>query len=287
MRILVLLLVLVTVTGCSTENSADGEPAADASRVVALGGSVAETVFALGAKDALVGRDMSGVYPEAVQALPSVGYFRMVPAEGVLGLEPTLVLADPDAGPPSALEQIEQAGVEVRILPGGASPDSTAEKVRAIAAALGREEAGETVIDSMQAKLERARQIADAAGERPRILFVLAQEAGGQAQVAGTGTNANTFIDLSGGVNAFTGAEGYKPLSAEAVVDAQPDVIIMLARTAGILGGPEAFLERPEIAPTPAAQNGRIVVLPDATMSFGPGLGGFVLDFVEQLHGEA
>lgn len=287
MRTRSLFLTLFLLIGCSTTGGNDGaEPATDASRVVALGGSVSETVFALDAEAALVGRDMSGVYPEEVQDLPSVGYFRMVPAEGVLGLEPTLVLADPDAGPPSALEQIEQAGVEVRILPGGASADSTAAQVRAIAAALGREEEGETVIDSMQAKLERARQIADAAGEPPRVLFVLAQSSSGNTQVSGTGTNANAFISLAGAVNAFDDAEGYKPLSAEAVVDAQPDVIVMLSRTAGILGGPEAFLERPEIAPTPAARNNRVILLPDAAISFGPGLGGFVLDFVKQLHGE-
>lgn len=286
MRLLLLVFLLLSFAGCVAE-SADEPAATDASRVVALGGSVAETIFALGSEDALVGRDMSAVYPEAVQAIPSVGYFRMVPAEGVLGLEPTLVLADPDTGPASTLEQIGQAGVELRVLPGGAGADSTAAQVRAIAAALGKEEAGKAVIDSMQAKLEQARQIAETSDESPRVLFVLAQSSNGNAQISGTGTNANAFISLSGAVNAFDDVEGYKPLSGEAVVEARPDVIIMLERTAGVLGGPEAFLERPEIAPTPAAQTGRVIVLPDAAISFGPGLGQFVLDFVNQLHANA
>ena len=110
------------------------------------------------------------------------------------------------------------------------------------------------------------------------------RQGGGTVSLSGTGTNADTFIRLAGGDNAFGEVEGYKPMTSESLVDAAPAVIFMLERTAGAVGGAEAFAQRTDVAGTPAAQNGRIVVLPDAALNFGPSLGRFVLDFARTLH---
>jgi iron complex transport system substrate-binding protein len=289
-RFSVVVLAALILAGCADpadappETGADAAPA-DSMRIVALGGSVAETIFALGAEDRLIARDLSAVYPEAINAIPSIGYYRMIGAEGVLSTRPTLVLADPNAGPPTALEQIEQAGVTVTRLPGGPSPDSTAAQVRAIADALGLQDQGETLVDSMRAALAEAQQLLAQDAQRPRVLLVLDQEGRGRIMLAGRDTNADTFIRLAGGENAFGEVPGYQPLAAEALIEAQPEVIIMLEQTAAQIGGPDAFRQRPEVAATPAAQNGRIIVLPNAALNFGPGLGRFVLDFARELHG--
>lgn len=272
----------LALAGCG---ASEAPTRSEAPRITVLGGSVAEAVYALGADSLLVARDESSVYPPAVLEKPSVGYFRQLSGEGVLATNPSLVLADPAAGPETALQQIEAAGVEIVRLPGGASPDATVAQLRAVAEVLGREAAGEALADSLQADLARAEALADAAEERPRVLFVLGQ-GGGTISLSGTGTNADTFIRLAGGANAFAEVEGYKPMTAESVVEAAPDVIFMLGRTAGAVGGVDAFAARPEVAATPAARNGRIVVLPDAALNFGPSLGRFVLDFARVLHSE-
>ncbi len=67
-------------------------------RIVSIGGPVTEIVYALGADKDLVGVDTSSIYPEAATKLPQVGYQRMLSAEGVLALHPTLILASADAG---------------------------------------------------------------------------------------------------------------------------------------------------------------------------------------------
>ena len=279
-----LLVVGLLLAGCREAEQAPGGVGHEAPRVVALGASVAETVFALGAQDELVARDASALYPAEVLSIPDVGYFRMIAAEGVLSMNPTLVLADPNAGPPTALAQIEQAGVEVLRLPGGPSPDSAAAQVRAIAEALGREAEGAAIVDAMEADLAEVRRLVDATDERPRVLFVLDQEGRGRVMLGGSGTNADVLIRLAGGENAFGEAQGYQMLSAEALVEARPQVLFMLARTAENLGGVAAFLQRPEVAITPAAREGRVIVLPDPALSFGPSLGRFALDFARQLH---
>lgn len=290
MRVLTLVVMAagaLALTGCSesADAPASSEAGASAPRVLALGGSVAETVYALGADSLLVARDASAVYPEAVLALPDVGYFRQLNAEGVLSVNPTLILADPNAGPEPALGQIETAGVEVVRLPGGSSADDAVAQIRAVGDALGREAEAAALIDSLQADLARAETLVARSAVRPSVLFVLGQ-GGGTVNLSGTGTNADTFIRLAGGDNAFAEVEGYKPMTSEALVDAAPEVIFMLARTAGAVGGVEAFAQRPDVAGTPAAQNGRIVVLPDPALNFGPSLGRSVLDFARTLHPE-
>ena len=284
---LALPLLLLAACGGEQERSAPAAAPGDAEvpRVVALGGSVAEAVYALGAGDLLVARDLSATYPAEVLRKPDVGYFRMIGAEGVLSTNPTLVLADPAAGPPEALAQLEAAGVRVVRLPGGSSPDSVKAQVRAVAAALGREEAGEAVVDSLETRLAAVAARVAAAPERPRVLFVLGQ-GGGALQLAGRDTNADTFIRLAGGANAFPAAEGYTAITPEAVVEAAPDVILLLERTVQVAGGLDALLGRADLQLTPAAREGRVVVLPDAALAFGPSLGAFAERFARALHPE-
>jgi iron complex transport system substrate-binding protein len=290
MRLLALVMIAAGAFSLAACGNAPDAPASESGasgpRVLALGGSVAETVYALGADGLLVARDASSVYPEAVLALPSVGYFRQLGAEGVLSANPMLILADPNAGPESVLRQIEAAGVEIVRLPGGPTADDAVAQVLAVGDALGLERRAEAVADSLRANLARADALVERSERRPSVLFALGQ-GGGTLSIAGTGTNADTFIRLAGGENAFGTVEGYKPMTPEALVDAAPEVIFMMERTADAIGGVEAFAARPDVAGTPAAQGDRIVVLPDAALSFGPSLGQFVLDFAQTLHSES
>ncbi len=278
-----LLAVAALALAACTESPAPPREGQATPRVVALGGAVAETVYALGADSLLVARDDSGVYPEALMTKPSVGYFRQIGAEGVLSTHPTLILADPNAGPGAVLNQIEAAGVEVVRLPGGTTADDAVAQIRAVAGALGRSEVGEVLVADLQARLAEAEALVDDDGARPRVLFVLGQGPG-VVSLAGTGTQADTFIRLAGGENAFGAVEGYKPMTPEAMVEAAPDVIFMQARTAGAMGGPSALANQPALAATPAVRDGRIVVVPDHAVNFGPSLGEHVLDFARTLH---
>src|SRR5690606_30267932 len=99
----------------SIAQAANGSPST-AQRVVTLGGTVTEIVYALDQGDRLVGDDQSSLYPEAATKLPRVGYYRAVPVEGVLALRPDLVLASEQAGPPEALARLKEVGIPVEII---------------------------------------------------------------------------------------------------------------------------------------------------------------------------
>ncbi len=105
--------------------------------------------------------------------------------------------------------------------------------------------------------------------------------------VSGSGTSAHTMIQLAGAVNAVSGYENYKPLTAEALVAASPDVILMLTSGLESLGGVDGLLKTPGLALTPAGQNRRIVAMDGLyLLGFGPRTGKAVLELARKFHSE-
>ena len=279
-RLFCLVAVLLVPLG------AFAQPDADTSRIVTLGGSVTEIVYALGAGDQVVGVDASSVYPEAATEQPNVGYFRKVPAEGVLSLNPSLVLALEGTGPPTVFEQFRSAGVRIVQVPDTPSVTGAKQKIQQIGDLLGRSAQADSLIAAMERELEAAQALRTEASSTPRVLFVYARGSG-TMNVAGRGTSAAAMIELAGGKNAITGFEGFKPMSAEAVVEAEPDVILALTRGLESIGGTEGLLEQPGIPLTPAGKQERIVAMDDLLLlGFGPRLGTAVTRLTKKLHPE-
>ncbi|MCS7080664.1 MAG: ABC transporter substrate-binding protein [Chloracidobacterium sp.] len=274
-----------TQAAARTVMDANGRPVAitDVSRVVAAGGSVTEIVYALGAEGALVGCDASSLYPEAATKLPQVGYVRALSAEGVLSLRPSLVLTLPEAGPPDALAQLRASGTPVLTVPAEASIEGVKRKIRAVAQALDRQPQGEELIRRLDADLVQAQAYLAGRAEKPKVMFIYARGQGA-ANVAGRDTAAAEMIRLAGGVNAFD-FEGYKPLTAEAVVAAAPDVILLPSRGLQSSGGVAGVLAMPGVKQTPAGRNQRIVAVDDLLLlGFGPRTGQGVLELARLLH---
>lgn len=251
---------------------------ADADRIVTLGGSVTETVFALGAGDRVVATDLSSTHPPAANALPKVGYHRALSSEGVLSLRPDLILGTEDAGPPTALQQLRSAHAGVVLVPSDPSVEGTRRKIGAIAKTLELEEEGRALIDSLDRDLEAARAHVRAAGTSPRVLFIYARGQGALS-VAGRNTAADAVIALAGGANAVTGYEGYKPLTPEALAAAAPDVLLLTTTGLASASGKAGLRKQPGILLTPAGESGNILALDDELLlGFGPRLGRGVLE---------
>ncbi len=291
-RIFLLVSLGVAASAC-TDVPRDAAPAAsdstaqapadpvDASRIVTVGGPVTETVYALGLGDRVVGSDASSLYPEAVLALPRLDYFRQTSAEGVLSLSPTLVLAVEGTGPPGVVEQIRAAGVRVEVMPEVVDAATAAARVRRVGEILGRTAQADSLVDAM------TREIAAAGAERPatppRALFVYARGAG-VVLAAGTGGAPAAVLRLAGAENAVTAFEGFRPLTAEAVAAAQPDVLVVPKASLESLGGIDGLLRQPGLAETPAGTARRIVAVDDALLlGFGPRVGEGVRDLARGL----
>ena len=253
-------------------------------RVVALGGAVTESILALGAGNRMVGRDTTSTHPDAA-GLPDVGYYRRLASEGILSLKPDLILAEPDAGPDVVLEQVSAAGVCVMRMPRGGSADAIAQRLLAVASALGLGDSGAGLAAGIKADMTALSQMIPPETDRPKILFLLSVS-GGTPVAAGDDTDAAAVIDLIGGKNAIENVTGYKPLSAEAAIAAKPDVILMMDHVIPQAGGPQAVLALPQIALTPAGANGRLVAIDGlSTLGFGPRTPAALKQLARDIHG--
>lgn len=286
--LLPLLFLTATASAQVTVTDAAGKPfpVRDTSRVITLGGPVTEIVFALGAGERIIATDTSSLYPNAVNKLPKIGYQRQLTAEGILSLKPTLVIGTTEAGPPTTIAQLRAAGVPVLILPVEYTPEGTKAKINAIARVFRKEDKAAELNAGIDRDLAKAKALFSRFKSQPKVMFVYARGPQG-AQIGGTDTAADAMIKLAGGVNAFSNAQGYKPLTPEAAVSAAPDVILMMTAGLQSVGGVDGLLKLPGIAQTPAGKNRAVIHMEDLyLLGFGPRLGRAVQDLTTQLHPE-
>jgi iron complex transport system substrate-binding protein len=228
-------------------------------RIVTLGGAITETVFALGAGDAVVARDDTSLRPAEVLALPSVGYVRTIGAEGVLGMRPSLILLSAEAGPPEQVALLESSGTPLVRFRAEPSVESIFAMVEGVGAALGRETAATQLKAELEKDFEAVESLA-ARHERPPSIVVLMSGAGNSYAAAYDQTAATALIELIGGRNPFTGMPGYKPTSVEQILATDPDYILLATRAPrgdGLEPLGDALPGHP-LAHTRAAREGRI-----------------------------
>ncbi len=284
--------------GLVTAGAAAAQPVlsttADAKRLVCVGGALTEMVFALEAQQFLVGVDTTSLFPEAARSLPSVGYSRALSAEGVLSLTPTQVLATEDAGPPAVLRQLTAAGIAVAVLKANHRFEGMLERVAQVgeitsrpqqAAALAKRLREEWVRTQTQVNADQARWMAQRKGAPLRVLFVLSHSTS-QIMVAGAATAAQAVIEYAGAVNAISGFNGFKPMTPEAALAAQADVILGTDQGMKAVGGLPGLLRLPGLAETPAGLAKRVVsVEAMLLLGFGPRLPAAVRDLSAGLLG--
>ncbi len=253
----------------------------DTSRIIALdmAGSLAATVWGLGLGDALVGRDMSTTFP-GTEHLPVVtSGAHAINAESVLALRPTLVLTDGSIGPRDVLEQLRESGVTVVFLEAESSFEGAAQLARDTAAALGVPEVGELLAARIASDVDAVRaQIAAVAPRDPekklRVVFLYLRGTSGIYYLFGAESGADHLIEALGArdVAAELGWQGMRPMTDEAMVEADPDVVLVMTNGLASAGGVDGLLEaKPALALTSAGQHRRFVDMADGELlSFGP-----------------
>lgn len=240
----------------------------DISRIVPLSGDVAEIIYDLGLASHVVGVDVSATYPVGVwTTLPKIGFERNLAAEGILALNPTVVIGKTTAGPPAVIDQIRAAGIPVVIIDDPQTLGAPAAKIREVAAALGVPEAGEALATKTQASIDAAiAYAASATSPKPTVLFLYIRT--GVQLIGGTGSVADSVIEAAGGIDGGgkAGVQGFMPVSAELIVAAAPDFIIVPASGLASIGGMNGLLQLPGVADTPAAKNGHIIAIDDEVL---------------------
>lgn len=258
----------------------------DVSRVVVLNGNITEIVFALGLGDHVVGVDATSTYPPEAQDLPEVGVQIQLNAEGIIALQPTLVLGNTFAGPPEVIEQVRGAGIPVLILPDHDTLESIGEKIRGIARALGVPLRGERLAAESQASIEEAMSLVDGVESQPRVAFLYLR--GTQFQlIGGVDSGATSLIEAAGGIDVGVeiGIRGFMQITPEALVTANPDVILIFTSGLTSIGGVDGLLELPGVAQTGAGRTRTIVDFDGQYLfGYGPRSGAALAELIVAIH---
>ena len=264
------LIAFATLLAVSGPALAEEIKPVDTSRLVTVGGAVTEIVFALGYGDKVVARDITSFYPDEVNRLPSVGYMRALSPEGVLSVNPSAILMIQGSGPKETIDVLSKASVPLVTIPEGYDRDALVAKIRAVGKVLGADSKAAELAAKVAADVDAA--VADAGkieeGKRRRVLFVMTVQ-NGKIMAAGQHTAAHGIIALGGGINATSDFHGYKPLNDEAVINARPDVILLMDTGAQTVSEAE-ILANPAVALTPAGQAKKIIRLGGSALLFGP-----------------
>lgn len=280
MRIIALLVI--ALASCS--NPTTKEPDTSTPRIVSIGGTLTEILFALDQGDSIIGVDSSSLFPVQAQSLPQIGSHHKISVEQVLALAPTIVVAS-SSTPVDSLEQIRSAGVRVHVIEDVTTLDGVGTRIEAVAKAIDAYQQGKELSDQVREEIKTA--IAEAKSDTAvRAMFIYAR--GGRVlSVAGTSTSADVLLIAAGAINAASDSKGFRPLNSEAAVAAAPDILVMMESGAKSIEAQGGAFALPGISLTPAGKHRRIVEMNGLLLlGLGPRTGQAIRELHKQIEKE-
>ncbi|MBB1315683.1 hemin ABC transporter substrate-binding protein [Aliivibrio sp. SR45-2] len=241
-------------------------------RIISAGSSVTELIYALHAQGKLVAVDVTSRNSQT-EALPKIGYHRQLPAEGLLALQPTRIIGSDEMGPKSTLDLLSQSGTNVNIVNTTPTIEGLLERIDEIAELTQTESQADIIKQKVHQQVNQLEKTIPNKAQQKKVLFLLLHE-GRAPYVAGKETTVDEIIKLAGAINpASKSLSSFKPLSIEAMIAMQPDVILVSNRSFKKLKGIDNILKSiPTLASTPAGINKAIITINGSALVGGLGL---------------
>ncbi|BDD08441.1 hypothetical protein FUAX_08730 [Fulvitalea axinellae] len=272
--VLATLMFGVSCTGKQDKQRQEKEAnvVAKKERIVTIGGLATETVFALGKGQEVLATDLTGTYPAQTSLLPKVGHRHTISAEAILSHAPTVIIFSEGGIKKEIVDQLAGTNTELVVLPSTKTVANTKTAIRQIGKALGAENKVDSLIQTIEQDLDKVKKTEEKA--RPKVLFIYARGTG-SLNIAGKGTFAEEMITLAGGQLAIQEINGFKALTPEALIKANPDCLLFFEKGLASLGGKEKAIEEiPGLKLTTAGKQGRIITMNASLLSsFGPRVG--------------
>jgi iron complex transport system substrate-binding protein len=281
-KIILFIIVAFTFFGCG--RFANKKKSGGKDRIVCVSKQLTELLFALHQGDKIVAVDLSSTYPPEATKLTTIGYHRMLSAEGIISLDPSVVVHQGDVAPPNVMQQVGSVGIPIKVYPAAPSIDSTKILLTLLGKEFGQDTAAKRLIANLETDLATADSMVKNYSAKPKVMIIHFGRAGNQYFVMGTRGTANEMIKLAGGINAAD-TSSFRNLSPEAIMRAQPDVILATDFGFDRVGGMEKFIDLPGIGLTPAAKNKKIYRIEEHDLVyFGPRSGENILMMARLIH---
>ena len=257
----------------------------DSSRIIVLNQAIAEIVVSLGLQNLIIGRDATTTL-DSLADIAEVSSGHDISAESILSLRPSVVIGDTRTGPPEAIQQLRGAGVPVLLAPEVWSLSALPQRVSMIAEALGVPNSGKDLIELSERAVADALQAVASYASVPRVAFLYVRGTASVYLLGGSGSGADELLAAAGAldVGAANGLSAYTPLTAEAIVQVNPDVLLVMTRGLDSVGGIDGLLALPGISSTRAAKSRAVIAVDDdLLLSFGPRTGALITRLAELL----
>lgn len=232
-------------------------------RIVSIAPSNTEVLYALGLADRVVGVDSYSNYPPEAAEKPQVGEYIAPDLERIVAAEPDLILATA-AHRETVLPELETLRLPTVVIE-PLNLDEVFASIELVGEITGESARAREVVCSLQTRVN-AVEAAVAGAPSTRVFFELSPD----LFTTGPGSFIDDLITRAGGANIAAGVgEMWPQLSAEAVVTADPEVIILADHEAGIT--PEQVVARPGWQGISAVAQRRIVpIVSDLVARPGP-----------------
>ncbi len=253
-------------------------------RIVSLSGAITELLFAMGQGDNIVGIDVTSTYPaDHLHAIPRLGHVRLLNTEAVLGLQPDLIIAEKGTEESDQLAVLSGSGIEIFFLEQENSLDNPINMAQQLADQLDAQAYLAKLKSAMAEDKKALRTQLEKFSTKPRVLFIYARWTGSM-MVAGTATPAAAMIELAGGENAMAGFEGFKALSTEGLLQANPDVLLLFESGLQSIGGPTGLQKIPGVSEVTAGKKEQFIAMDGLyLLGFTPRVGQAALELSQQL----
>lgn len=192
-------------------------------KVVSLYGAWSETLWAMGAGQAIIARTKSDDTIPEMAKLPVVGTGLRPNSELVLALSPDLVIARGSKAGSEALTALRERGVKVAAFD-PQSLDELYEVIGKLGSLCKKEGEAAKLAGNIRAGLDSVRAEAAKSGRKPRVVYEITAE---PLTVAGSEGILNELIRAAGGVNVIAQPKRLVRIDAETLLAADPDVYVV------------------------------------------------------------
>tara|TARA_Y100000591_G_scaffold183812_1_gene158768 strand:- start:4363 stop:5187 length:825 start_codon:yes stop_codon:yes gene_type:complete len=205
--------------------------ALDPTNIVVAGGSITEILYFIEQENRIIGVDVTSNYPKEAKKLPSIGYVRSLSTEGILSLNPKLILGENDMGPPLVINQLKEINMDLRIIPEEQTSYGIVDKIKCVASILGCIDSADIRVtnDLMPTIMELETLVDLNESNKKNVMLILSMQ-GTSPIVAGRGTSGDNFIKMAGAKNVFDSFDGWKPVSEESIINVNPEFFIIPSR---------------------------------------------------------
>ncbi len=285
---IVIILSSVFILSCRQFGNREKDSSKDM-RIVCLSKHLTEMVFALGKGHNIVAVDLSSTFPDSAKLLKTVGYHRALSAEGIISMNPDLVIHSNDIGPENVLPQITKAGLNIKAFGGANTFDSAKILLKELGKYFGENAKVIALSTKMDTDIEKAKIFLQTKNikDTPSVMIIHFGRASNIYFVmSGRNSVGDKMIELAGGKAVKYDAKGARQISAEAAATSNPDIIIATDYGFDQMGSIDKFIsDIPGIALTNAGKNKRIIRFEENDLVyFGPRTGDNIIKLMNLIH---